>query len=135
MLKRCGAIAIGRYVGFTSKYPDLYGFTALAARSPSDWQGELGDQLDSLPDEIEYVYLTFEDALFLSPVNGAKLDAIADLMVSQNLSYVSLIPLSRNIPGSAVEYVRRKLSKRPLRRLSFSEPYQRTERLIAQLSK
>jgi hypothetical protein len=112
-----------RYVGFTSKYPDLYGFTALAAKSPSDWQGELGDQLDQLPDEIEYVYLTFEDSLFLSPVNGAKLNAIADLMVSQNLSYVSLIPLNRNIPGRVLEYVRRKLSKRPLRRLSFSEPY------------
>jgi hypothetical protein len=112
-----------RYVGFTSKYPDLYGFTAIAAKGPSDWQGELRDQLDSLPDEIEYVYLTFEDSLFLSSVNGAKLNAIADLMVSQDLSYVSLIPLNRNIPGRVVEYVRRKLSKQPLRRLSLSEPY------------
>jgi hypothetical protein len=112
-----------RYVGFTRKYPDLYGFTALAAKGPSNWQGELGDQLDQLPDEIEYVYLTFEDALFLSPVNGEKLNEIADLMVGQNLSYLSLIPLNRNAPGRVIEYVRRKLSKRPLRQLSFSEPY------------
>src|SRR6516164_2147378 len=112
-----------RYAGFTRKHPDLYGFTALAAKGPSNWQDELGDQLDQLPDGIEYVYLTFEDALFLSPVNGAKLNAIADLMVGQNLSYLSLVPLNRNAPGRVIEYVRRKLSKRPLRQLSFSEPY------------
>ena len=32
-----------RYVGFTSKHPDIYGFTAVAAKRPSDWRGELGD--------------------------------------------------------------------------------------------
>ena len=48
----------------------MYGFKALAAKRPSDWQGKWAN-LDSLPDEIEYVMLTFEDALFLSPVNGA----------------------------------------------------------------
>ena len=42
--------------------------------------------------EIEYVMLTFEDALFMSPVDGAALNAIADVMVSENLSYVSLHP-------------------------------------------
>jgi hypothetical protein len=112
-----------RYVGFTSKHPDMYGFTALAAKKPSDWRGELGDQLESLPDKIEYVLLTFEDALFTSPVNGAQLDAIADLMVSDNLSYVSLNPVSRNLPGLIIEYFRKKLNKYPLRPLSFSEPY------------
>jgi hypothetical protein len=112
-----------RYVGFTSKHPDTHGFTALAAKSPSGWRGEFGDQLDSLPDKIEYVLLTFEDALFMSPVNGVQLDAIADLMVSENLSYVSLNPVSRNLPGLIIEYFRKKLSKHPLRPLSFSEPY------------
>jgi hypothetical protein len=112
-----------RYVGFTSKHPDMYGFTALAAKKPSDWMGELGEQLDSLPDEIEYVLRMDEDALFMSPVDGSKLNAIADLMVREDLSYVSLIPLSRNLPGRIIEYFRRKLDKRPLRRLSFSEPY------------
>lgn len=112
-----------RYVGFTSKHPDIYGFTAVAAKGPSNWQGELGDQLDALPDEIQYVMLTFEDALFMSPVNGSELNAIADLMVHENLSYVSLIPVRRNLPGLIIEYFRRKLSKRPLRPLSFSEPY------------
>ncbi len=112
-----------RYVGFTSNSPDMYGFKAVPAKHPFDWAGELGDQLDSLPDEIEYVFLTFEDALFMSPVNGAKLNAIADLMVSQKLAYVSLIPLSRNIPGLVFEFFRKRLGKRPLRRLSFSEPY------------
>src|SRR5664279_239635 len=63
-----------RYVGFTSKHPDLYGFTALAAKRPSNWHGELGDQLDSLPEEIQYVMLTFEDALFMTPVDGAALN-------------------------------------------------------------
>lgn len=112
-----------RYVGFTSKHPDMYGFKALAAKRPSNWQGEVGDQLDSLPDEIEYVMLTFEDALFLSPVNGAALNAIADLMIRKNLSYVSLLPLRRNLPGLIIEYFRRRLSTHPLRQLSFSEPY------------
>jgi hypothetical protein len=112
-----------RYVGFTTKHADVYGCKVVAAKAPSNWQGELVDQLDSLPEEIEYLYLTFEDALFMSPVDGAKLNAIAELMVAENISYVSLIPLSRNIPGRVIEHFRRKLGKRPLRRLSFSEPY------------
>src|SRR3972149_3736249 len=112
-----------RYVGFTSKHPDIYGFTALAAKSPSNWQGEVGDQLDSLPDEIEYVLRLDEDALFMSPVDGSKLNAIADLMVREDLSYVSLLEVERNLPGRIIEYFRRKLDKRPLRPLSFSEPY------------
>lgn len=112
-----------RYVGFTRKRPDIYGFRALAAQKPSDWRGELCDQLNSLPNEIEYVLLILEDALFMSPVAGAKLNAIADLIVRKNLYYVSLIPLRRNLPGLIVEYFRRRLSKRPLRRLSPAEPY------------
>lgn len=112
-----------RYVGFTSKHPDLYGFTAVAAKQPSDWRGEFGDQLDSLPDEIEYVLRLDEDALFMSPVNGSALNAIADLMAREDLSYVNLVPVRRNLPGLVIEYFRRKLSKLPLRRLAFSEPY------------
>lgn len=112
-----------RYVGFTSKHPDMYGFKALAAKRPSDWRGEVGDQLDSLPDEIEYVLRIDEDALFMSPVNGAELNVIADLMVRDDLSYVSLVPVRRNIPGRLIEYFRRMLDKRPLRPLAFSEPY------------
>src|ERR1700746_1916577 len=49
-----------RYVAFTRKRPDIYGFKALAAQKPSDWRGELRDQLNGLPDEIEYVLLLFE---------------------------------------------------------------------------
>jgi hypothetical protein len=112
-----------RYVGFTSKYLDLYGFKALTATRPSDWRGEVGDYLDALPDHIEYVLRIDEDALFVSPVDADKLNAIADLMVSEDLSYVSLVPLRRNLLGSIVEYFRRRVDKRPLRRLSFSEPY------------
>jgi hypothetical protein len=112
-----------RYAGFTSNYPDLYGFKSLAAKTPSNWQGELVDHLDSLPDEIEYLMLTFEDALFLSPVDGATLNGIAERMLTDDLSYVSLLPLRRSFLGLVVEFLRRKLSKYPLRRLSFSEPY------------
>jgi hypothetical protein len=112
-----------RFVGFTNRHSDLYGFKALAAKTPSDWRGELNDQLDSLPDEIQYVLLTFEDALFTSPVSGSELNAIANLIIQDKLSYVSLFPLRRNIPGLVIEFFRRKLSKYPLRRLSFSEPY------------
>lgn len=112
-----------RYVGFTSKHPGLYGFTAVAAKRPAEWRDEVCDYLDALPDEIEYVLRIDEDALFLSPVNGAELNAIADLMVEQNLSYVSLIPVRRNLPGLIIEFFRRKLDKRPLRPLAFSEPY------------
>jgi hypothetical protein len=112
-----------RYVGFTSKHLDMHGFKAIPAKAPSGWREELGDQLDCLPDEIEYVLRLDEDALFTSPVDGAALNKIAELMVRENLSYVSLVPVQRNLPGQAIEFVRRKLSKYPLRRLSFSEPY------------
>jgi hypothetical protein len=112
-----------RFVGFTTKHPDKYGFKTLAAKKPSDWQGELGDQLESLPDEIEYVLLIIEDAFFTSPVAGAELNAIADLMVREDLAYVSLIPLRRNLPGLIIEFFRKRLSKNPLRRYSLNEPY------------
>ncbi|MFZ2075179.1 MAG: hypothetical protein WAV38_00680 [Xanthobacteraceae bacterium] len=112
-----------RFVGFTSKHPDLYGFSALAAKGSSHWRQEVGDYLDALPDEIEYVLRIDEDALFMSPVDGHKLSAVADLMVRENLSYVSLLPVSRNLPGRVIEYFRRKLANRPLRPISLSEPY------------
>jgi hypothetical protein len=112
-----------RYVGFTSKHPDIYGFWALAAKRPSDWRGEVGDYLDAIPDHIEYVLRIDEDALFMSPIDGAKLNAIADLMVHEGLSYVRLVPVTRNIPGRLVEYCRQMLTKRPLRPISFTEPY------------
>lgn len=112
-----------RYVGFTSQHPDIYGFTALAAKQPSNWQGELGDQLDSLPEHIEYLLLLVEDTLFMSPVNGAELKAIADLMLRDDLSYVRLVPVRRNFAGRVVEFFRQKLDKRPLRPLPRSEPY------------
>jgi len=112
-----------RYVGFTGKHPDMYGFTALSAKAPSDWRGEVGDYLDSPPDHIDYVLRMDEDALFMSPVDGSKLNAIADLMVKEDLSYVSLVPVYRNLSGRIIEYFRRKLNKGPLRPLSFTEPY------------
>jgi len=39
------------------------------------------------------------------------------------LSYVSLVPVYRNLSGRTIEYFRRKLNKGPLRPLSFTEPY------------
>ena len=112
-----------RYVGFTSKHPDMYGFTAVAAKRPSDWRGEFGDQLDCLPEGIEYVLRIDEDALFLSPVDGSALNAIADRMIREDLSYVSLVPVKRNFVGNIVEYFRRKRNQTPLRRIGISEPY------------
>lgn len=112
-----------RFVGFTSKHPDIYGFKALAAKGPSDWRQAVSDYLDALPEQIEYVLRIDEDALFMSPVDGRRLDSIADLIVREDLSYVSLLPVRRNLPGRVFEYFRRKFDKRPLRQLSFSEPY------------
>jgi len=112
-----------RYVGFTSKHPDIYGFKALAAKEPSNWRGELIDQLESLPHEVQYVFLVLEDTLFTSPVDGSELNAIAKLIVQEDLSYVRLVPLRRNLLGLIVEYFRRKFSGHPLRRISLSEPY------------
>jgi hypothetical protein len=112
-----------RFVGFTTKHPDLYGFTSLAAKGPFEWRQAVVDYLDALPDQVEYVLRMDEDALFMAPVDGDKLNTIADLMVRKDLAYVSLVPLSRNLPGRLVEYFRRKLDKRPLRLMSFSEPY------------
>jgi hypothetical protein len=112
-----------RFVGFTSKWPDIYGFKTLAAKGPSHWRQEVTEYLDGLPEQIEYVLRIDEDALFLSPVDGKKLNEIADLMVGNNLSYVSLAPLRRNLPGRIIEYFRRKLDQQPLRLISVSEPY------------
>jgi hypothetical protein len=112
-----------RYVGFTSQHADKHGFKAVTAMGATGWREQLGAQLDSLPAEIEYVLRLEEDFLFLSPVDGEKLNAIAALMVREDLAYVNLHPVARNLPGSAVELVRRKLSRRSVRLLSFSEPY------------
>ena len=54
------------------------------------------DQFEQLPEEIEYVLRVDADALFMAPIDGAKLNAIADLMVKQDLSYVRLVPVTRN---------------------------------------
>ena len=112
-----------RFVGFTTKHPDLYGFKALAAKGPFEWRQAVVDYLDALPEQIEYVLRIDEDALFMAPVDGDKLNAIADLMVRENLAYVRLVPVTRNFAGRVVEYFRRKFDKRPLRLISFSEPY------------
>jgi hypothetical protein len=112
-----------RYVGFTSQHPDLYGFKALAAKGSSEWRQAVVDYLDALPNHIEYVLRIDEDALFTSPVNGRELSAIADLITSKKLSYVSLVPVRRNLVGRMIEYFRRKLHKESLRLLSKREPY------------
>jgi hypothetical protein len=112
-----------RFVGFTSKHPDLYGFGVLAAKGPFEWRQAVVDYLDALPEQIEYVLRIDEDALFMAPVDGDKLNAIADLMVRDNLSYVRLVPVTRNFAGRIVEYLRHKFDRRPLRLISFSEPY------------
>jgi hypothetical protein len=112
-----------RFAGFTSRFPDLYGFKTVAANAAGGWREQLGAQLDSLPPEIDYVLRLEEDFLFLSPVDGAKLNAIAEQMVRDDLVYVNLMPVSRSLVGRAVEFVRGKLSRSPLRPLAFSEPY------------
>jgi hypothetical protein len=53
----------------------------MAAKGSSHWRQEVGDYLDALPEHIEYVLRIDEDALFLSPVDGNKLNAIADLTI------------------------------------------------------
>src|SRR4029077_2546983 len=95
----------------------------LTAKGPGSWRDEMLDQFEQLPDEIEYVLRIDADALFMAPINGAELNAVADLMVRDNLSYVRLVPVTRNYAGRVVEYFRRKFDKRSLRRISFSEPY------------
>jgi hypothetical protein len=112
-----------RFVGFTTKQPDLYGFKALAAKGPFEWRQAVVDYLDALPKQIEYVLRIDEDALFMTPVDGDKLNAISDLMVREDLTYVRLVPVARNFAGRVVEYLRHKFDKRPLRRIPFSEPY------------
>jgi hypothetical protein len=112
-----------RFVGFTTKHPDLYGFTALAAKGPFEWRQAMIDYLDALPQQIEYALRIDEDALFMAPVSGERLNAIAELMVRENLPYVRLVPVTRNLAGRVVEYFRHKLDKRPLRPISFTEPY------------
>jgi len=112
-----------RFVGFTTLQRDLYGFKAVASHGTGGWREQLGAQLDNLPPEIEYVMRLDEDLLFLSPVDGARLDAIAAEMLRADLVYVNLIPVSRSLIGSVVESIRRSLSRQPLRRLSFREPY------------
>jgi hypothetical protein len=117
------ACAWPRFVGFTSQYPDMYGFKAIAAKGPAGWREEFATQLDSLPAEVEYVLRLEEDLLFLSSVDGERLNAIARLMIRDDLVYVNLHPISTSFLGSAVECLRRNLSRQSLRPLSFSQPY------------
>jgi hypothetical protein len=112
-----------RYVGFTSQHPDILGFEALSAKADSDWRGRLGDYLDSLPDNFKFVMLIVEDFLFTKPISGAQLNALAEEIARNNLAYVKLTPVLRNVPGRLVESLRRTISKEPFRPLSFSEPY------------
>lgn len=112
-----------RFVGFTTARSDIYGFKSLAARGSANWRSEFAEQLDSLPPEIAYVLRLEEDALFLSPVDGEKLEEIADIMLRDDLCYVSLVPVSRSMTGAVIEFFRRRLSKRPLRPILSSEPY------------
>jgi hypothetical protein len=112
-----------RYVGFTTKQPDLFGFKSLAAKTDADWRGRLGDYLDALPDDIRHVMLIVEDFLFTHPVDGSKLNAIADHIVRNDLAYVRLTPVCRNFFGQIPEYFRRMIDRRLLRPLPFSEPY------------
>jgi len=112
-----------RYVGLTTAHPDIYGFKVLTAKHPGSWRDEMLDQFEQLPEEIEYVLRVDADALFMAPIDGAELDAIAGLMLKEVLSYVRLVPVTRNFAGRAIEYFRRKLDKHPLRRISFCEPY------------
>jgi hypothetical protein len=119
-----------RFVGFTTKHPDLYGFKALAAKGPFEWRQAVVDYLDALPEQTEYVLRIDEDALFMAPIDGDRLNAIADLMVRENLAYVRLVPVTRNFAGRVVEYLRRKFNKQPLRLISFSEPYYSSVELV-----
>jgi hypothetical protein len=112
-----------RYVGLTTARPNLYGFKVLTAKAAGSWQDEMLDQFEHLPEEIEYLLRVDADALFMAPIDGAKLNAIADLMVKQGLSYVRLVPVTRNLFGRVIEYFRRKIDKSPFRRISLSEPY------------
>jgi hypothetical protein len=112
-----------RYVGLTTAHPDVYGFKVLTAKATGSWRDEMLDQFEQLPEEIEYVLRVDADALFMAPIDGAKLNAIADLMVKQDLSYVRLVPVTRNFFGRVMEYFRHKIDKGPLRRISSSEPY------------
>src|SRR6266566_992720 len=98
-----------RYIGLTTHRPDIYGFKVLTAKALGGWREEMLDQFEQLPQEIEYVLRIDADALFMAPVNGEKLNAIADLMVKEKLSYVRLVPVTRNFAGRAIEYFRRKL--------------------------
>lgn len=112
-----------RYVGFTSKHPDMLGFKSLPARSNAEWRGRVGDYLDDLPDEIRYVMLIVEDFLFTSPIDAVALNAIAERILQNDLSYVRMVPVPRNYLGRLLEYFRRMLDTRPFRPLAFSEPY------------
>ncbi len=41
----------------------------------------------------------------------------------ENIDYLSLLPVARNLPGKVIEFFRRKLSREPFRPLFDSEPY------------
>ena len=112
-----------RYVGFTTKHPDILGFKSLSAKSDVEWRGRVGDYLDSLPDEIRYVMLIVEDYLFTSPVDRMELNAVAEQIYRNDLAYVRLVPVHRNFLGGVFEYFRRTTTKQPLRTLASWEPY------------
>ena len=111
-----------RYAGFTTQQPDRFGFRMVAANH-ADWRDRVCGQLDRLPENVRYVLLLIEDFFLTAPVDGAALNAIGEQVLRRDLAHVRLVPISRSVLGSGLEWLRRTFGKQPLRRLAFSEPY------------
>ena len=122
--KQFGAIAIGRVMSASRRNIQM----PMASRQwqPNNRQGGTGNWAISstvFPKRSIMCCGSTKTPSSRRRSTAAQLNAIADLMVRDDLSYVRLVPLKRNIPGRVIEFGRRMLDNGPLRLISFSEPY------------
>ena len=112
-----------KYVGFTTKSDDQFGFTAISSDRESTWREELSDQIERLPHGIDYILLLLDDFSFVKKVNAKILYRVFQNVQSNSLPYVRLVPVIRNSVGQIAELFRRWVGDDDFRKLSPSEPY------------
>lgn len=112
-----------RYVGFTTASDGQFGYTAVSAHRESTWREELSEQIEQLPQSIDYILLLLDDYSFATKVDAEVLYRVFQNAQSNSLSYVRLVPVLRNPVGYIVELFRRRFDASNFRKLSPSEPY------------
>lgn len=112
-----------KYVGFTTASDGQFGFTAVSASRESTWREELSDQIEQLPQTIDYILLLLDNFLIATKVDAEILYRVFQNARSNSLPYVRLVPVVRNPVGQIIEVFRHRFAASNFRKFSSSEPY------------